>query len=67
MDLCQWYFFSCHLDDALLNFFTYHWVLDFFIFFQAGESSGKATVHTLRALLRIKLVRSSGENTYIIV
>mmetsp|Transcript_7079 Transcript_7079/g.7188 ORF Transcript_7079/g.7188 Transcript_7079/m.7188 type:complete len:247 (-) Transcript_7079:792-1532(-) len=35
--------------------------------FEAGESTGKATLHTLRALHRIKLIRSSGENTYILI
>jgi hypothetical protein len=37
------------------------------IYLQAGESTGKATLHTLRALHRIKLIRSSGENTYILM
>ena len=35
--------------------------------FQAGESTGKSIIHTLRAMQKIKLVRSSGENTYVIL
>lgn len=52
-------------------FFTryYSYSLSFFLFpfyIQGGESSAKATLHTLRALSRIKLIRSTADNTYIL-
>lgn len=33
--------------------------------FDTGEATGRAVLHTLRALRRLKLVRSGGETTYI--
>jgi hypothetical protein len=33
--------------------------------FEAGEATGRAVLHTLRALRRLKQVRSRGETTYI--
>lgn len=35
--------------------------------FEAGESTGKATLHTLRALHRLKVIRAATENTYIVL
>jgi Spindle and kinetochore-associated protein 1 len=35
--------------------------------FEAGESTGKSILHTLRAMQKIKLVRSGGENTYVVL
>ena len=35
--------------------------------FQAGEATGRALLHTLRALRRLRLVRSRGETTYLLL
>lgn len=34
--------------------------------FESGESTGKTILHTLRTLRRLRLIRSCGENTYVI-
>jgi hypothetical protein len=35
--------------------------------FASGETTGRAILHTLRALQRIKVVRSGGENTFVLL
>jgi len=34
--------------------------------FASGEATGRAVLHTLRALQRVRVVRSSGENTFVL-
>jgi len=35
--------------------------------FDSGEATGKAILHTLRHLQRLKMVRAATENTYILL
>jgi hypothetical protein len=35
--------------------------------FDSGEATGKATLHTLRALHRLKMIRAATENTYVVL
>ena len=37
------------------------------VVFGGGEATGRAVLHTLRALRRLKHVRSRGETTYILL
>jgi len=35
--------------------------------FKAGETTGRAVLHSLRALHRLKVVRTNGENTFVLI